>query len=210
MRPYLLVALLALAPAHAQGPVPGVDPVDVPLLDVDAADPFGRPTGKATANPLSGAISAEDQAVVDQGVEDWQNIHSDVLAELRRLGASEDPDDQLLFAQKKAELMRAVAGPLFDAAGLRMPGEDEPEAAQQMLRSLLQKVGDMTGGGAAGLPDASTGLSDLAGDGPASSGWSLPTGMGAIQKLLQGIAPAQPPASGAADDLWIGPPGTEP
>lgn len=195
MRPVLLLALVVLAPVHAQGPVPGVDPADAPLLDVDAANDLGD---------LAGAVSAEDQAVVNQGVEDWKAIHSDVLADLRRLAASEDPDDQLLFAQKKAELMRSVAGPLFDAAGLSMPSEDDPEAARRMLRSLLQRVGEMSGGGAAGLPDSSAGLPDLAGDGPASSGWSLPTGMGGIQKLLQGLAPAQPPNSGAADDLWIG------
>ena len=198
MRPYLLVALLALAPAHAQGPVPGVDPADAPMLDVDAANSLGDLASKLPAGGAPGVLSAGDQAVVNQGVEDWKNIHSDVLAELRQLAASEDPDDQLLFAQKKAELMRAVSEPLFDAAGLRMPSEDDPMAAQQMLRSLLQRVGTMTGGGEAGLPD-------LAGDGPASSGWSLPTGMGGIQKLLQGIAPAQPPRTNAADDLWIGP-----
>ena len=205
MRPYLLVALVALAPVHAQGPVPGVDPGDAPVLDVDAANDLGELKGKSPAQALSGAMSAEDQAVVGQGVEDWKNIHATDLAELRRLAASGDPEDQFRFAQKKADMMRAVAGPLFDAAGMSMPAEGDAEGAQVLLRSLLQRVGDMTGGGAAGLPDPSAGLPDLSGDGPASSGWSLPTGMGGIQKLLQGIAPAQPPKANAADDLWIGP-----
>lgn len=206
MRPTILVALLALSPVLAQGPVPGVDPGDAPVLDVDAANNLGELAGKAGAgggaDPMSQVLSAEDQAVVSQGVEDWKNIHADVLAELRTLADSDDPEDQFRFAQQKAELMRAVAGPLFDAAGTKMPEEGDAEGAQVLLRSLLQKVGSLTAGG---LPDGSAGLPDLQGDGPASGGWSLPTGLGGIQKLLQGIAPAQPPAANAADDLWIAP-----